>query len=393
MQKSLIACALTLIWLISGQVGSQALKKSSLRIGVILPLTGDIAMYANAFREGIELAQAEINSSGGVNGSPIEIILEDDRASTTLSHTATQKFLAVDRISAAIVSSYPDAVVGAPEYERAKVPVVVLWDASPEIDNLGEYVFSIGPWIPSAGQVAAQFARQKLGLGRAAIININSAWSIGVSKYFREEFERLGGAVVSQSELNPENTDFRSVLVKVKSLGPDFLYSPLDYNLVPFYRQVRQVGFAGQVLTSDIIAKEHISQDPAAFEGIYQTSIEDPASDEYKTLAKTYRDVFAKEINLPWFVATGYDGLRMLALALDRGHSDPERAKDEMYRIQGYRGACREYSFSSSGSAGQREKMYQIMGGRFISVSMDKEISAGRAIYGFPNDLNGSLGR
>ena|SRR3989338_5862876 len=98
------------------------------------------------------------------------------------------------------------------------------------------------------------------------------------------------------------------------------------------------------------------------------TAIDDPTSPEYKELNQAYQATFKKEITLPWFVATGFDGLKLIALAMERGGFASQDIKDELYKIQGYRGACRLYSFTPQGSAPQLERMFRIVNGVFTKA-------------------------
>ena len=58
----------------SGSSGNDVIK-----IGVIAPLTGDVAQYGVAVKEGVELKIAEINAAGGINGKKIELIVADSK--------------------------------------------------------------------------------------------------------------------------------------------------------------------------------------------------------------------------------------------------------------------------------------------------------------------------
>ena len=49
------------------------------KIGGIGPLTGESASYGNSVKQGAEIAIAEINAAGGVNGKQFELIFEDDQ--------------------------------------------------------------------------------------------------------------------------------------------------------------------------------------------------------------------------------------------------------------------------------------------------------------------------
>lgn len=50
-----------------------------IRVGVPMPLTGDLAQYGVATKQGIELAIEEINNAGGINGKKIEADYQDTK--------------------------------------------------------------------------------------------------------------------------------------------------------------------------------------------------------------------------------------------------------------------------------------------------------------------------
>src|SRR5262245_30603528 len=119
------------------------------KIGALIHLTGEWPAQGAAFREGIELAADEINKAGGIRGRPIELVVEDTQYKSVVAHTIGKKMLSVDHVSAAIIGTISEVMAVGPEFERAKVPLFVLWDSAPELEALGDYVFAIGPWAPS----------------------------------------------------------------------------------------------------------------------------------------------------------------------------------------------------------------------------------------------------
>src|SRR4051812_8479329 len=74
----------------------EATSGSTIKIGVILPLTGDAASYGEPARNGFELAREEINSAGGVNGKSLEFIYEDGRCNGTDAVNAGEKLVNAD---------------------------------------------------------------------------------------------------------------------------------------------------------------------------------------------------------------------------------------------------------------------------------------------------------
>ena len=343
--------------------------KQILKVGAVLHLTGDLAMVSAAFREGIELAVENTNLNTKNHKLEIKLIIEDGQNNPKISNTAIQKLINQDQVNVLLLSSHIDAMSGGATIEKARVPSIVLWDSNPEIDALGKYIFAIGPWTPSAGEVASRFAIQKLQARTAVVITNSDAWSEAVGEYFSKDFEKRGGKIIDRIVLNATETDFRSVISKIKAINPDILYSPLVFNLVPFYSQLKKQKFGAPILSSDIIAEEHISKAPEAFEGVYQTGLLDPTSVEYQQVRELYKSKYNREIMLPWFVAVGYDSIGMILNATSSGSSILREAiSQKIYKIKNYKGASSEISINEQGSSPQYEHMFRLLKGKFILV-------------------------
>ncbi len=338
------------------------------KIGAILHLTGDTAMQSAAFLEGIQIAVEQANKTRTSTAPVIKLVIEDGHNKANMSHGAASKLLHKDNVSAAIISSNLDAMAAGPLFEKAKVPAIVLWDSSPEIDDLGDYIFSIGPWIPSSGEAAADFASSKIKAKTALILKSQDPFSDLAEVSFRTRFEKLGGKVQQTFSINPDSKDFRSLLVKMSSLQPDVVYSPVVYNLIPLYSQIKQLNFNAPIISCNIISDEHLRQAPQAFEGIYHTMIRDPDSKTYEKLHGLYLQKFKKPITLKWFVAVGYDAANMLIHSLSINKASPSEIKKELYQISDFKGATGTITINARGSAPQLESLYQIRKGKFVAV-------------------------
>jgi branched-chain amino acid transport system substrate-binding protein len=353
----LLLLAVTSASLISAQ------ENQALKIGVLLALTGPYPTQGNAFREGMELAVTEVNSTGGINGKQLELIIEDTKNDPKQALSAAQKLITHDNVIAALMSSYPEYRTGGMELQRQHVPVIAIWDSSPELDQMGDYIFGIGPWVPSSGEVSAHFAREKLMAKSAVIINSIDPWAELVSDYFEKTFTAKGGTILKRYAINPDTVDFRSVLLGAKVKNPDVIFSPIIDNIPTFYKQKRSVQLRAPAISTDVIAQDHIDKAPEALENVYQTKNKEP---QLKGLVfARYKEKFGHAATMPWFVATAYDGIMILAQAMRKGNLTGSLIKDYLYTIKDFPGAASSYSFTAQGSAPQMAVMYQVRGGKF----------------------------
>ncbi len=337
-----------------------------IRIGALIVLTGQYAMQGNAFREGLELAASELNERGGIKGRKIEVHAEDTANLPLQALSAARKLIDQNHVIAAITTSYPELGTGAAEFQKQKIPVVHLWDSSPEIESMGDYIFGIGPWAPSSGEEAARFAAKSLRAKTAVIVHINDPWSQLVADYFKAEFSKDGGEILQTFAFNPQDLDFRSAFAKIRSLKPGVIYSPVTDNIVPFYTQLKQANINVPAISSGVIAEEHIVQKPEAFEGIYQTQIKDPNGPDMDSLAAAYEKKFKTRPALPWYIAIAYDGLKLIGDCLEKGEVKSTAVKDCIAGTKDFPGVTRSLSFNEGGSSPQMDRVFKIVKGKFV---------------------------
>ena len=338
-------------------------ENRELTIGAVLHLSGDLAVFSLAFQEGIELAVAEHNAQ---NKHPVRLIVEDGRGEARTSNTAVRKLISTDKASVLLLSSYFDAAASEPEFEKKLTPAVVLWNANPELDAMNDFVFSLGAWTPSAGELAADFAIYSLKAKSAVVCVNNDPWGESVAKYFAARFTDRGGRILDTVFINPDGSDLPGVVSHLQTLNPEVVYSPLSFNIVAFYKQLHGSAWNKPIVTSEIISEEHVRSAPNAFEGIYQTQIANPSGSEFQALAAKYEAHFHKPIRLPWFTARAYDGAQIILKAFDSGVTSGAELEKHLYTIKGFKGASGDITILSTGSAPVMESMFRIETGKFV---------------------------
>lgn len=361
-----IRAALCAVATLCFSIQSSAADSKPIRIGALLHLTGDLAPQGAAMREGIELAVAEVNSQAA---SPtIEAMFEDTALKPAQAYKAAKKLLEVDEIVAGLVSTSAETKSAATLFQRKQIPLISLWDSSPTLEALGRNVFGIGTWTPSAGEKVAQHIFNSLHLRRAAIINNIDEWSLEVSDAFSEQFQALGGTLTATESINPENSDFRSTITRIKRSNPDALYAPLGFNTASFFKQLRQLGFNKPIYVSDLINKEIIEAAGRAVEGVYQSQTGDPSGTRYSRMEQLYQKQFGRPLSMPIFTAWGYDAVHLLAQAFTASAGDPLKASEQLYRVKNYDGASGTISISAQGSSRRSVSLFQVQNGSLVAI-------------------------
>jgi len=353
----------------SGRADSGRADPRPLRLGALLHLTGEHAPTGQAFREGLELGMETVNREGRIPGKRLEIIFEDTRYLPLTASTAAMKLARQDEVLATFITTITETKSAAAELRSQRVPTLVLWDSSPQIEALGEYFFGIGPWAPASGERSAEFAWHELGARSAVVLNSNTEWSLHVTECFIRRFEALGGKVMLSEASNPDETDYRPLLQRAKARAADVWYVPIDGNIPPFFRQARNLGVSTPLITSDIITDELITAGDGAFEGIYQTMTADLDTPPVRALLAAYESRYGRPVTQAPFVAWGYDAVLLVAHAIRSGGTEREQIKDALHRVRNFPGVSGVITMNGRGSAPREIQVRQLRGGVFRTVA------------------------
>lgn len=308
--------------------------EDEIKIGVMTHLTGDFAAWGQAYIQGITLAQENVNNSGGVKGRRISLIVEDTRFDSALTASATKKLLKVDRVPIAMVSTFTEVMVAGPMFEQAKIPLLVFGDSGGKIQDIGRFIFSTGTWVDGYALSASEFLHSQLKIKKVAIIATNNAWAQSTADNFRKDFEQRGGMIAFRSDLNPADSDFRTILYKIRTDKIEAIFAPITSNVIPFFEQSRNLKLqipivaAGGALDVDVI-----NAAPEAVEGRYVTNaFLDFERPQAKDLMTRYRQRYKEDPKYPSVVGRGYDGLMAIALALRNATNSSSEALAEAFR-------------------------------------------------------------
>jgi branched-chain amino acid transport system substrate-binding protein len=205
-----------------------AVAQEPIPIGYVGPLTGSVALLGNEALKGATLAMEQINAAGGVLGRPLKIFSADNKCNPAEAVAATRKVITRDRVVASIGQLCSSATLAAmPIYEAEKIPLVVEASTNPQITvraGVGGNKWVFRPNLPDDIN-AIVFAKMIVDLGgkNVSFLLTNDDWGRGVGSSFKEVVEKEGGKVLSQDFYEEGETNFLSVLTKIKGLSPNAL--------------------------------------------------------------------------------------------------------------------------------------------------------------------------
>ena len=265
---------------------ARAQQKEPFRFGALMPTTGPEAGYGLDFVKTYEMAVKDINDKGGVNGHPLEMLVLDTQAKPEIAINAANKLIDVDKVPLIITAWSSVVKAAAPVGNRTKTLELNMGANSPEIANLGDYVYTVFPLAEVDVTALAKYTRAKLGKKRAAVLYINNDTGIGGAKIYRDVFTAAGGEVVAFEGYDPKATDFTGVLLKARVGNPDVVHIHGLSELPQVIAQMRQLGMQQQITSySAGYNPKLLSQLGPAAEGLIVTSLA-PTSASNPNVAK-----------------------------------------------------------------------------------------------------------
>ncbi len=320
-------------------------KNEAINIGATLDLSGPNAIYGDQVKQGIDLAVGEINESGGIKDKKIEVTLMDSKSDSKLAVTNTQKLISVNDckiILGEISSSATLAMI--PVVESSSAFLFAPASSSPKLTGISKNFARNWPSDISEAGSAAQFAKINFGALTAAIIFVNSDYGIGLKDKFSQVFESNGGKIVSSETYSVGASDFKTVLLKVKSNNPDCIYlagNPKEMGAC--IKQLRENNLTTKIIsTTGFMQTDCLSIAGDAANGvIFPTPDYNPKDSSKKNVINFYNKFKAKYNAEPSMInANAYDAIYLIKDAIESQGYDPIKIAEYIRNKKDFKGAA-----------------------------------------------------
>lgn len=176
-----------------------------LKLGTLLPTTGDLSSIGQNMPTAVQLAVDTINACGGVNENQVSLINEDSQTDPTAGSSAMTKLAEVDRV-AGVVGAFASSVSGAAVdiAVRNNVMMVSPGSTSPVFTDRAKNGEFNGYWArtapPDTYQARALAAlADKQGFENVSTVVINNDYGVGFEQEFIAAFENTGGKITDKS--------------------------------------------------------------------------------------------------------------------------------------------------------------------------------------------------
>lgn len=336
-----------------------------IKIGAILPLTGNQAAYGEGIKEGLELALEEINKD---SSRKIEIIYEDNMGDIKNAVSAAQKLVNIDKAVVLISGPSQHSVAIAPFAEENKVVLYTMASQASKLDTAGEYIFKNDDNYFSLGIRAAKLVFDS-GFRTAGIIfaKYNDA-IIDAENAFRQEFEKLGGAIVTSEGFHKDEMDFRSILTKIAVKNPQAIFvNGLQKDSALILKQISELKLKQKIFGNAAIEDPAVLTVGEAANGVIFPTFQGVPSAQFIEKVKNKFDHYP----LRWSIEA-YDGLKIIEQALSKIPKQQEITreifKEKLQEIKSYQGESGLINFDENGNAHRQLLIKTVKNGQFVPL-------------------------
>jgi len=304
----------------------------TVRIGLSGPFTGGSSPMGESMRNGVRLAVDEINSAGGIQGVPIELIERDDTANEKVGAKIAEE-LTRSRVVATIgIVNTGVGLASIDHYQRSRIPLVVAVSTGPMLTRkfappaaAANYIFRVSPTLDLEARVLAADLKKK-SLTRVALLADNTVYGESGATAFAEQARLAGLDLVSQFRFKIGESDMSSLIKNARAAGAQAIVGwGIGPELAAIAKSMRAAGWRAPLMGSWTLSmRNFIDLAGAAGDGALmpQTFIQDAGSTAKNSFLLAYRRMFRTElIPSPMSAAQGYDGMHLLAHAIRQARS------------------------------------------------------------------------
>lgn len=291
------------VWIGVACFAPASAQQQVLRLGVLGPLTGDLAFGGEFQLKGAQLRADELNKMQ--DRVKIEIIAEDDTSKCDVSVSAARKLIVRDKIHALLgawQSTCTLAVV--PITATAKIPQYTTSIAAPITEQGSEWIFRVAVQSKQLNLATVGYVIKELGVKKVAILTSNEEAGKSISATTQAALKAHGLEPVAKEEYARGDKDFTGQLGRIRAAGADAIVFATGFQEQAIIaRQVNELGMKARLLGGDTMPgnPKFVELGGKHVEGMIFSTVFVPARSDPRTanFVKNYQAKFNESPD-PW---------------------------------------------------------------------------------------------
>ncbi|MBN1431883.1 MAG: ABC transporter substrate-binding protein [Methanomicrobiaceae archaeon] len=342
--------------------------EDEIKIGVLLPFSGNMEVYGTAFKEGIEMAVSDINSRGGIRGVPVRAEYQNSFGTPNIAVFGFRKF-ADEGINVIIGdASSTNTLRIAPLAEEYGVVLVSPGATAPGLSDYKNFVFRTISSDTYQGRGIAKVLRSLYPEAKnVSVVYVDNDYGSALAEAFSNAFTGSGGHIGHKIDFFEGGDDYTDVGRELKENDPDAVV------LISYSGDAAQIMNSARLQGMDdtiwigsegLIDEDLIARTGEYSEGMVATMQANRIISE--SFARRYKEEYNKTA-VDWPVPYGYDTMMIVAQAIGAKGYDPEDISEGLKEIR-YVGVCGAKSFDENGDIYPSYDVLQVQDGEWVQI-------------------------
>ncbi|MEQ8347752.1 MAG: ABC transporter substrate-binding protein [Sneathiellaceae bacterium] len=336
-------------------LSTQANAEDEIEVGVVLPITSVLAPYGKPFVDALEMAVADANAAGGIDGRKIELVVEDSQASNTVAINAINKVMRGDPVAVFGPALGTQILAIMPTTEQAKVPLIAGPSTRKVTQQGADYFFRNSTHDAIAKENWTRYLVEDLGKKKIGILHVANEWGYSGRDNTAGFLKELYGLEpVSIASYQPTDKDLTAPILQMVNAGADAIVSqghPVDEALL--VKQMKQLGVdvphiaSGSLCVSvlrGLVSAEEVAGHYCEGPDVIPSLSEKPAVQAW---VKAYKEKTGFEPDI--YATHYYDAMNMLIQVMRQQGADREKIRDGL-RDASYEGVIGTYKADEEGN-------------------------------------------
>jgi len=351
--------------------GEGEMEVESYKIGGVFAITGPASYLGEPERNTMEMIGEMINEQGGINGVPVELIIEDTVGDETKTVNAVKKLINSDQVIAIVGPSRSGTTMAViPIVETAQVPLISCAAAEAIVQPVKPWVFK----TPQSDRHAAMRIYRHMnetGISKIAIMSGTTGFGDQGRKQLKDLAGDYGITIVADETYGPQDTDMTSQLTKIR--GTD-AQAVVNWSIVPAQvivaKNMRQLGMNIPLYLSHGFGNiKFVEAAGEAGEGIMFPAgrllvVDDvPASHPQAKVLREYKTLYESKYSdaVSTFGGHAWDAMWMLYEAIKVAGADKEGIREALENLKGFVGTGGVFNFSPTDHNGLTEDAFEML--------------------------------
>jgi branched-chain amino acid transport system substrate-binding protein len=314
-----IARAIAILGITASAAGSAG-AQSTLKIGMVMPMTGALAA---AGRQVVAGARLYVKQHGDVvAGRQIELVVKDGASSAETGKRLLQELIVNEKVDIIGGGLTADLLASASLITEAQKPTVIMLSSTTAVVGQSPYFIRTSCTLAQSSGIMADWAI-KSGLGKAVTLVSEFAPGLEAEETFANNYKAAGGQIAEMIRVPLRSPDFAPFLQRVRDAAPQvlFVFIP-SVQAATFAKQFVERGLdkAGIKLVGpgDLTDDEALPNMGDAMLGAVTAHFYSAAHPS--PLNQAFADAYQKENNTRanFMAVSGYDGMHVVYEALKK---------------------------------------------------------------------------